>query len=130
MRFNEIFPRAKFPLRAKTKVKIPETDLMVRISVFYQKPPLAFHDPQQICGVCGVYGVVSLEKEELLAEAVLVEKNPKRFRSFMCKMGDWVDITDDDNEIEKMMRLEKLLLGPRVNGYPFGGLENAEWKSF
>lgn len=125
MRFDKLFPRSKFPGRLKTKVKLPETDLIMRISIFQQKPLLAFNDPQQTCGICRV---VSIGNEKLLAYAVLAEKT--KLRWFFCRWGDWIDITDNENEMGALSIAEQLLLTPRFIGLPYVGFEDAEWKQF
>ena len=127
MTIEELFPKSEFPLRAKTEVKLPGTDLIMRVSVFYQKPLIAFDDSLQIYGMCRV---VSLGNKELMAEAALAENNPKEPRLFVCKWGEWVEITNDDHEIKQAMILQKLLLGYDFMGHPFSGLEDAEWKQF
>ena len=134
MRFDEIFPRSKFPLRAKTKVKIPETDLSMRISVYYQNPPSQYEPilphgpfPSQTFGMCKI---ISLGKDWLLAYANLFVNSVGKGTVFVCKHNDWIEITDNDAEMQELVGAERIIVGGKYNGFHNVYNKNTKWKQF
>lgn len=126
MKFDEIFPRSKFPLRAKTKVQISDTVTM-RMSVFSQKPFLGLGDYRHTCGVARVifeHGI------EVLAFAIIYPANNGKSQWFRCVNGDWAEIGGGGQDMANLYKEELRFLGPACVGLPFAGIEHAEWKSF
>ena len=133
MKFDEIFSRAEFPLRAKTTVTIAPKGLKVQEFIYYQRPYLLLHmsgDPingslfSQSYGLCRK--LYSGKKIVCIFGMTYTEKSGNKF--FTVNSSEWIEISR--RELSKITDIFLEMAGPDFCGGQCLSFLNARWKSF